>query len=220
MKRYFQYLYNLYKTYALRDKFMISAKLWFKNDGDNTFRLNYSLNENSVVFDIGGYEGLFAEKIFQKYGCTIYIFEPINIFYQNICNKFKNNPKIKVFNFGISNRDGSVDISFLQDGSSIHYDGCARKERIKIRSAAGFILENKLDCIDLMKINIEGEEFQVLPLLIKSGLVTKVRNIQVQFHNFIANAEIKRKKIRSELSKTHQLTYDYYFIWENWELKC
>ena len=30
---------------------------WFADDGDNTLRLNYPLDENSVVFDVGAYKG-------------------------------------------------------------------------------------------------------------------------------------------------------------------
>ena len=41
--------------------------------------------------------------------------------------------------------------------------------------------------------------------------------LQIQFHNFIPNAEKLREDIREDFSKTHHLTYDYYFIWENWE---
>ena len=40
--------------------------LWIKHQGDKTHRLNYDLNEHSLVFDIGGYEGQWANDIFSK----------------------------------------------------------------------------------------------------------------------------------------------------------
>ena len=70
-----------------------------------------------------------------------------------------------------------------------------------------------------MKINIEGGEFSVLPNLIENNNISNINNLQVQFHNFIDDAENLRAKIRNDLSQTHELTYDYFFVWENWEKK-
>lgn len=70
-----------------------------------------------------------------------------------------------------------------------------------------------------MKINIEGGEYQVIPALIDSGFIKNIRDIQVQFHDFIENAMAQRSEIRNRLKETHYLTYDYLFVWENWRLK-
>lgn len=217
MNKYVNFIIRLFKIYILRDRFLLSAKQWFKDDGDKTLRLNYPLNENSVVFDVGGYEGKFADEIFNKYKCTIYVFEPVNKFYQSICERFKNNPKIKVFNFGLSDKDAEMIISVSDDASSIHTNSY-NKENIILKSINSFIANNNILHIDLMKINIEGGEFQVLPALIDSNFVANIENLQIQFHNFIPNSVEMRENIRKELSKTHQLTYDYYFVWENWKL--
>ena len=45
----------------------LRAAQWFKDNGDKTHRLNYNLNEKSIVFDLGGYEGQWASDIFSKY---------------------------------------------------------------------------------------------------------------------------------------------------------
>ena len=217
MNRYVNFIVKIFKTYILRDMFFLSVKKWFKDDGDKTLRLNYPLNENSIVFDVGGYEGKFADEIFNKYQCTIYVFEPVDKFYKSICERFKNNSKIKVFNFGLSDKDEEMIISVSDDASSIHTNSY-NKENIILKSINSFIANNNILHIDLMKINIEGGEFQVLPALIDSNFVANIENLQIQFHNFITNSVEMRENIRKELSKTHQLTYDYYFVWENWEL--
>lgn len=218
MNKYVNFIIRLFKIYVLRDRFLLSAKQWFKDDGDKTLRLNYPLNENSIVFDIGGYEGKFADEIFNEYKCTIYVFEPVDKFYKSICERFKDNSKIKVFNFGLSDKDGEMMISISDDASSIHTDA-SNKESIKLKSINDFISENKVQHVDLMKINIEGGEFQVLPALINSNFVKNIDNLQIQFHNFISNAIQMRDDIRKKLSQTHELTYDYYFVWENWKIK-
>ena len=70
--------------------------------------------------------------------------------------------------------------------------------------------------IDLMKINIEGAEYDLLEHLIENKFVENIKDIQVQFHDFVPNAEARMKNIQAGLSKTHYLTYQYPFVWENW----
>jgi hypothetical protein len=71
-----------------------------------------------------------------------------------------------------------------------------------------------------MKINIEGAEFAVLSDLISSGLISKIENIQVQFHEFFQNSWKLRDQIRLELGKTHQESWNYPFVWESWARKA
>ena len=78
-------------------------------------------------------------------------------------------------------------------------------------------MNKKIDEIDLIKINIEGGEFELLERMFEQGLVAKCKNIQIQFHDFFPEAKSLRQDIRERLKETHHLTYDYYFVWENWE---
>ena len=55
--------------------------------------------------------------------------------------------------------------------------------------------------------------------LIETNLVNMVNNIQVQFHNIDNNSTSHMIKIREALAHTHAPTYQYEFVWENWELK-
>lgn len=87
-----------------------SIDIWFWINGDKTLRLNYPINEKSIVFDLGGYKGVWASNIFNKYGAEIWIFEPVQKFYNDIRIKFFNNDKIKLFNIGLSNHNDIVDI--------------------------------------------------------------------------------------------------------------
>ena len=218
MNKYIYYLIRLYKKYVLRDRFLLAHSAWVKDKGDDTLRLDYNLDENSIVFDIGGYKGEFAEKIFNKYKSTIYIFEPVKSFFHVLENKFKDNPKIKIFNFGLSDKSEKMIINLSNDGSSVYGNG-NETETIYLNSIVEFLKEKKINKINLLKINIEGGEFQMLPTLLDTPYINNIENLQIQFHNFIDNAENMREKIRRQLAQTHELTYDYYFVWENWTLK-
>lgn len=189
---------------------------WFRDNGDSTLRLNYKLDENSIVFDLGGYHGEWSEKIFNKYKCDVHVFEPINSLYVGIIKKFSNNKKIKVYDFGISDVNETRYISLDKDGSSF-YTNKENKIQCKVKSIIDFIKTENIQKIDLIKINVEGDEFKILQKIIDENLVDNFNNIQVQFHEFYPNAVNLRLELQEKLKKTHHLTYNYDFVWENWE---
>ena len=79
-------------------------------------------------------------------------------------------------------------------------------------------LKNYLTDYDLCKINIEGGEYLLLNDLIDNNMITKLNNIQVQFH-LIENYQEEYNKLAEKLSKTHELTWRFPFVWENWRIK-
>jgi hypothetical protein len=53
--------------------------------------------------------------------------------------------------------------------------------------------------------------------MLDSGMVSRVKNIQIQFHDFVPDASGRMLEIQSRLRVTHELTYYFPFIWENWQ---
>ena len=83
-----------------------------------------------------------------------------------------------------------------------------------------FFQENKIRKVDLMAINIEGAEFQLLPYLIKTGLIANVKNLMIQWHADLTklDAEMEVWKIREMLVPTHKMTWNL-AAWECWTRK-
>lgn len=195
----------------------MAMRQWIRADGDKTLRLNYPLSKDSVVFDIGGYKGDWAENIYNQYGCNIFIFEPVEGFYNEIVTKFQGVESIKAYNYGLAGSDQEMNITVQNDASSTIACSGIEKELIQLKDVSTFCEDQKIDEIDLIKINIEGGEFELLERMFEQGLVAKCKNIQIQFHDFFPEAKSLRQDIRERLKETHHLTYDYYFVWENWE---
>ena len=195
------------------------CKPWFKVNGDKTLRLNYDLSESSIVFDLGGYKGNFAQDIYNRYLCEIFIFEPVKSFYKIIDKKFKDIPKVTAYPYGLANEDKELSISDSNDASSVFIDS-EGSEKIELKSILNFIKNNNITYVDLIKINIEGGEYEVLESLLKSGIISIFKNLQIQFHDFIIdNANERMENIQTQLAKTHKTTYQYKFVWENWVIK-
>ncbi len=199
---------------------MIPSELarFFRDKGDETVRINYNLNNESIVLDLGFYLGNFADAITKKYDCTVYGYEPIVSHFNNSKERFKDNAKVKVFNYGLGEKNQDIKISNNNESSSIYDESFSSFEVIKIRDIVEELQELSLPKIDLLKINIEGSEYTLLDRMIKADCISKIDNIQVQFHMQFEK-EITRNYLQSLLSKTHVLTYNYGYVWENWKLK-
>jgi len=174
------------------------------------------LDEYSTVWDIGGYKGDFAYNINKKYGCVVQVFEPIEYYYVQLVSRFNNNPDIFINNFALSSDNGTAYMTVHDDRSSLHMG--SRDIPVVTRDIAEFMKdENGGEDIDLMKINIEGEEFNLLTHMIDNKMMYMVNHLQVQFHKFMHEADTRRSIIQDKLVRTHKLNWNYDFIWESWE---
>lgn len=211
---------TFYKLYLIKDEFTVAAAKWVRDEGDKNLRLTYPLSNKSIVFDLGGYEGDFAADIYSKYGCHVYVFEPVKRYYLDCVNRFKENKKIKCFNYGLSNENGSFLIGNDNDGSSlIRNNTSATCEEVFIKIFSDELIRLKVEHIDLLKINIEGAEFLILRDIFSKKIISKIKHLQVQFHTFFPDSKILRDEIRAKLSETHVEEWNYPFVWESWRRK-
>lgn len=192
---------------------------WIQDRGDETHRLNYNLNKNSIVVDAGGYIGQWAYDINSIYESNVYVLEPLSNLYKSICSRFTNNPKVVCYNFAIGSSNCEMEISVDTDSSSLYNTEADNKEVIKCIDVKDFLNDNSIQFIDLFKINIEGGEYDLLERIIELNLINKVKDFQIQFHRFIPECAERRERIQQTLSQTHNLTWNYDWIWENWSLK-
>lgn len=189
---------------------------WFADKGDDTHRVNYVLNKNSVVFDVGGYEGSFVEKINNKYHSRIFVFEPVLTFYEKLVEKFKNDTNIKIINKALSSKVGTIKMNIDSDKSST-FIGNGVSVDVPCTTLDQAMDDLGVSEIDLLKLNIEGAEYPVLYYMGNHNLIEKCKDIQVQFHTFVDGYQEKYQQIHKELSKTHCVTYDYPFVWKNYK---
>lgn len=187
-------------------------RIWTEK-GLERLRYEYDLNEDSVVYDIGACEGTFFKEIFRRYGCYIQAYEPIHEHYNNLA--IYNNAKIKIFNNAVGKEYKKAKVRWLDENL------CPIKSNLKaIRETIEYLSINDIvsNQIDLMKINIEGGEYELLEAITEDNLKL-ISNLQVQFHVLNDDSGYMRNKIHKKLKKTHKLTYEYPFCWENWRLK-
>lgn len=196
-----------------------AVRSFFAENGNDKLRECPSLNENSIVFELGGYKGDWINDMYKKYNCNCYVFEPVKEFCNIIAERLSGKAKVHIYNIGLGVSTSVATISISEDASSLYGEGTVGA-KIEIKSLEEFLTENEIVEIDLMQINIEGGEYDLLEWMISSEYIKRIRNLQVQFHeNKDINTKNRMMSIQSHLEKTHRLEWAYRpYVWERWTL--
>lgn len=167
-------LFIFFKTFIERDQFYVALARWHRVNGDATLRLDYPLSETSVVLDVGGYEGNWCAQIATRFNSNIFVFEPVPSYYEVVAARFASNPRVKVYNFGLSDKSETQTLSVQADGSSAFRSG-ANQIQVELVDIYDFLKQAQIGEIDLIKINIEGANIRFLPVCWRLVLLQSAR---------------------------------------------
>lgn len=176
-------------------------------------RYVHDLGPNDLVIDAGGYDGRWAESIAMLYNPLIVVYEPVPRFADLVRRRHRSNPKVEVKQQALSTVAAPREFRILSNDSGFYGTGA------RIWTECEDIADVAEKEIALLKLNIEAEEFNILWRLVDTGLIVNVREIQVQFHRDYPHGEFMRHLLRAKLMETHECTYSYPFVWENWRKK-
>lgn len=194
-------------------------KTWQEDRGDETLALDWPLCEDSVVWEIGGFEGRWAGQIIEKYHPYIKIFEPQQWAVKKLEEKFGHLPNVSIQPFGLWPHTTVLRLwEHDTDGASVMRNDGRESEFCDFQDIYGNLrMEGD---IDLCLMNIEGAEYTLLPYLIGLDMMEKFRYFWCQFHpGLVQFGEEKTARIFSGMSRTHNVLWDYYPTAVAWERK-
>ena len=88
---------------------------------------------------------------------------------------------------------------------------------VEIRTLERILDQWNLKEVNLLQVNIEGDEYELLQHMIDTELIDRFKNLQVQFHLGIKDAVEKHESICEGLIKRgFKVKYSYPFVWEAW----
>jgi FkbM family methyltransferase len=180
---------------------------WFAVDGDNTLALDWpGVDENSVVWEIGGYKGRWALQMAQKYNPTIHFFEPMKWALDQAEEKLKGY-KVHLHNFALWTHNGEMSLGdFGRDGASLlKPDNKDQQVVLAIDIEEVF---QRFAPVDVCLMNIEGGEFVLVPYMIGLDLMKHIRYFWAQFHLFVPGSDRKLRAIQEMMSLTHEMIWD------------
>lgn len=152
----------------------------------------FGIDENDIVVDIGAHIGIFsvfASELAKK--GKVYSFEPVpenfKILKENIeLNKKKN---IIPINKAVSSKIGKKEFFISKTntgGGSLYLNNKEKKHEIKINVSTSSLKDimriNKIKKIDFLKMDCEGEEYEIL-FNCPDKILKSVKKISMEYHN-------------------------------------
>jgi FkbM family methyltransferase len=178
--------------------------------------LQFDLTTEDFVVDIGAYRGQWVADMFTRYQCHLAAVEPVEEFAADIKAKYAINTRISLHRLGLGAQDRVETIQVQGDASSMHLTKGV-SHQIQIRDVSGWLRKQPWPVVALMSINCEGGEYEIIPRLIETGEIARVKRLLVQFHQVDGSSGNARERIREALMQTHREIYCYPFLWEYWE---
>lgn len=127
--------------------------------------------KSPVILDIGanvGYAALYFFRSFPQ--AIVHSFEPMPYLQTVLKKHLLQHPKNNwhFHEYGLWKEDGDLDIfttstdDFTSVSGIMHFDDAHHKVSIAVRSLASFLQEQKINHIDLLKMDCEGAEYEIL----------------------------------------------------------
>ena len=88
---------------------------------------------------------------------------------------------------------------------------------VELRDVVEVLSELQLTKIAVLKVNIEGGEYELLDRLHAAGWLARIDTLFIQFHEFAPGAYRGYRRSRRWLSQHHEPTWRYPWVWERWD---
>ncbi len=143
-----------------------------------------NLDNLNVVIDIGANVGLFTKYMLHKNAKRVFCFEPNKLAFECLSKNYKNNGSVSLNNLAVSTNNDKLRlyldlnntlVSSAKRNTSDFYD----VDSITLKQ----ILEkNNIDVVDLIKIDIEGMEYDLVEHM-DDEIFDKVNSFIIEYHD-------------------------------------
>jgi FkbM family methyltransferase len=140
------------------------------------------MTNNSVVIDAGAHRGEFSAEIIRRFGCQCHVVEANPDFAETLSLIAARSITIAA----LSAADGRATFHLSQnpEGSSL-FDGDSSTTTIEVEEISLPMLMKRIGVeeIDLLKLDIEGAEFELIAST-PDDVLRRIKQITVEFHDF------------------------------------
>ncbi|WP_095331335.1 FkbM family methyltransferase [Helicobacter sp. 11S02596-1] len=164
--------------------------------------------------DCGAHTGLISDLILHC-GGRVHCFEPNIILNVILQNKYQNNPDVTINNVAVSDKNTTTRFLLNSSVSQINrisesgdnYDYYGESYEVSVIDLTTYIEDvlKESESIYLLKMDIEGAEFEIMDKIIAKKLYEKITYIVCETHeSFFKDGDEKLKKLKDQLS-AHQI---------------
>ena len=159
------------------------------------------LDAHSVIYSGGvGRDITFEHALVKNYGSQVVLFDPSPTGMETMALPENKIPQFKFHPVGLAGKCGTLKFSAPQDeaeGSWFRQAGGKASLEVPCVDLATLMRQNGHDHIDLLKIDIEGAEYEVLDDLLNRRL--RVKQVLVEFHHRLLPGIRRGQTIRAIL---------------------
>ena len=194
--------------------------VWYGNDYGGFYVCPELLNKNSIVYSFGiGFDITFDTTVIKNHDCHVFGFDPTPKSIQWIRNQSLPE-KFHFYESGISDKSGPVDFYLPKNrehvsGSIMIQDNVNVQEKVTVimKTLRDIMHESGHQHIDLLKLDIEGAEYDVLENILNAKI--PVTQILVEFHDrFFEDGRMKTKQI---IGKMKNNDYEIFAVSDSFE---
>ena len=184
-----------------------SGEVWVIN---YLYKVSKGENTKPIIFDVGANKGQYVRELNKVFPFgSIHCFEPSPSAFSVLAKTVIAFDNVKCYNFGFGKEEAKLELKYSTEGSVMAsfapvFDETeyVNSSESRITTVDSFCEENSITEIFLLKIDVEGFEYQVL-----EGAFRLIRNKRIKYLQF----EVGKNNIRSVIYLLHffELLEDY-----------
>lgn len=154
-------------------------------------------NAKNPILDLGAHIGLFSLYA-SALNSTVEIlaFEPEERNFQILKENFRLNKIQNVLakNLAVASNEGEIGFNLSEDShnhSLIELENSVAKKKVQATTLEKIFLKNRIEKCSLVKMDIEGAEFDILQVL-SPEIFKKIQNIYIEYHEYTSNMNPQR----------------------------
>ncbi|MEL7357718.1 MAG: FkbM family methyltransferase [Cyanobacteria bacterium J06560_6] len=156
------------------------------------------ITSNSIVLDLGAHLGQFSQEVSRLFNCHCYAIEA----HPKLHEKIESTQLLSKFNYAIFSENKPVTFCTMSNPETNHIsiDGDSDGEMVTVEGITlkRFMKQQKISTIDLLKVDIEGAEVLLFDS-IDDELIRSIKQITVEFHDFMLDISSEVKSIKARL---------------------
>ena len=173
------------------------------------------LSNCNTVLDIGANIGLWTKFIQSKGARKVYAFEPNIVALKELHRNFDSDKSVNIVDKAVSDINGKLELFVDMENStisSLYGDATKNYTRngsylVNTVTLESFFFENNIDEVDLVKIDIEGGEFDIIDNLTEYA-VSVIKSFLIELHGFyFTDGDEKIEKLIEKLQNEGYMIY-------------
>jgi FkbM family methyltransferase len=201
------------------DEWWVWTGGWYELDGETNYLTNWpELDADSLIVDIGAYEGKLIKTLVEKYGCKAYGFEPSPRAFKVMTARLQEHKRAILFPCAVGEKSETVCLYDCERDGATLLEEREPHCNVEMVSYEGLCKTIDLSHVDLMAINIEGYEHKLIPHMMDIGAMTTIKHLMIQWHGMTTEILQAQRKLQARIAETHEMIWNL-GAWEAWRVK-